>query len=229
MSSPVLTLIANTDALYGLDSLLFLLADTAGAPGSLPLDSTWGPPPSQVGHYLFTAGAIPSPASAFETALRSLLPPPAASGTAWVSVAADGTPALACRIEAAADGTVAADAAVTVGATRFVLPAGTPLAASYDTAGDLAGFTTSAPPVPGGRPRRPATSVAFLGKSGGCFTFTGLLNLFASPVSATLQVVNAVLDPLQPTVPERTRITFTGTTLSLVPAGSGYRLKRPGA
>jgi hypothetical protein len=109
-----------------------------------------------------------------------------------------------------------------------VIPAGTPLAALLDGAGDLGGFTASAPPVPGGRVKGPGASVAFFGASGGCITFTGLLNLFSSPVSATTQVVSAVLDPLRPGWPGRTRITFTGTVINIVSSGSGDRLERQG-
>src|SRR4051812_5443503 len=215
----------GTAGLYQGGDLLFLLADAAGAPASLPLDGTWGPPPATVGHYLFVAGAVADPA-AFEAALRALLPPPAASSVAWVAVAADGSPALACRVESAPDGTVAADVVVTVGATQLVLPAGTPLVPWRDANGDLAGFTAAAPPVPGGgTPNGLGTQVPFSGAAWGCLCFTGLFNLFSTPVSATTQVVDVQLDPLRPGDPSRTVITFTGSVISIVPHGSGFKLE----
>lgn len=222
-----LTRIAGTAGLYQLEELYFLLADAAGAPDSLPLDGTWGPVPAKVGYYLFVAETIAAPA-AFEAALRPLLlqPPPAASGTAWVAVAADGTPSLACRIDAGADGTVAADAVIAAGAMQLVLPAGTPLLPSRGPAGDLAGFTATVPRVPGGgTPSGQGTSVPFFGAAGGCACFTGLFNLFSTPSFATTQVVGVQLDPLRPGDGARTRVTFTDTTLSLVSDGSGVRLE----
>jgi hypothetical protein len=223
----LLARMAGTAGLYQLGDLYFLLADTAGAPDSLPLDGTWGPVPAKVGYYLFVAEPIAAPA-AFEAALRTLLlqSPPAASGTAWVAVAADGTPALACRIDAGADGAVTADAVIAAGAMQLVLPAGTPLLASRDATGGLAGFTATVPRVPGGgTPNGEGTSVPFFGAAGGCVCFTGLFNLFSTPTSATTQVVGVQLDPLRPGDGTRTRVTFTDTTLSLVSDGSGVRLE----
>jgi hypothetical protein len=222
-----LTRIAGTAGLYQLDGLLFLLADTAGAPDSLPLDGTWGPLPAKVGYYLFLAETIAAPA-AFEAALRPLLlqPSPAASGTAWVAMDANGAPSPACRIDAGADGAVAADAVVTAGAMQLVLPAGTPLLPSRDATGGLAGFTATVPRVPGGgTPNGQGTSVPFFGATGGCVCFTGLFNLFSTPSFATTQVVNVQLDPLRPGDGTRTRVDFTDTTLSLVSNGSGVRLE----
>jgi len=224
MTSPALVLVQGTAGLYQAGGLRFLLAEPTGAP-SLPLDGTWGPPPATVGHYLFVAGTIAAPA-AFETALRGWLPPPAASSVAWVAVGADGSPALACRIESAPDGTIAADVVVTVGATQLVLPAGAPLIPWRDANGDLLGFTAAVPPVPGGgAPNGQGTRVAFSGSAGGCLCFTGLFNLFSTPVSATTQVVDVQLDPLRPGDPTRTLITFTDSVISIVPHGSGFKLE----
>jgi hypothetical protein len=226
-----LTRIVGTSGLYQLEALYFLLADTAGAPDSLPLDGTWGPVPAKVGYYLFVAGPIAAPA-AFEAALRPLLlqSPPAASGTAWVAMDATGAPSPACRIDAGADGAVAADAVVRAGAMQLVLPAGTPLLAARDAAGDLAGFTATVPRVPGGgTPNGEGTSVPFFGATGGCVSFTGLFNLVSTPTSAITQVVEVQLDPLRPGDGTRTRVTFTDTTLSLVSDGSGVRLERDAA
>jgi len=229
--TPTLARTTGTAGLYQLEDLYFLLADTGGAPDSLPLDDTWGPAPAKVGYFVFVAAAIAAP-SAFEAALRPLLlqPPPAASGAAWVAMDANGAPSLACRVDAGADGRVAADAVVAAGAMQCVLPAGTPLLASRSATGDLAGFTATVPTVPGGgTPNGEGTSVPFFGAAGGCVCFTGLFNLFSTPTSAAAQVVGVQLDPLRPGDGARTRVTFTDTTLSLVSSGSGVRLERVAA
>lgn len=238
MSAPAaagaLTRIAGT-ALYapaGRETWAFLLWDAAGAPDPLPLRDTWADRgvPARPGWYVFLR-ALPGAANAaeLEAALRTALPPPAATGWAW-SAYAPGTGAelrgsVGVRPDEESNPAVAADAPVAFprGVPSFGFARGLRVAATRDGAGEMDGLVVARPALPDDPWR--GIRLPLAGPLAGCILFGALLQSDVSGGQSVKALADVRLDPLRPFDPGRTRTTPTGPEYLLVAEGAGtYRL-----
>ncbi|HEY6313362.1 MAG TPA: hypothetical protein VIY52_21495 [Streptosporangiaceae bacterium] len=192
---------------------------TPGDEGSIALDRTWadsGPPPVP-GYYVFLLSVPPDgEASALETALRSALPAPTATGFAWMAWAsgrADSHGIVPLVLDVNGQPTVPADVSLRLPSGVLQLAFAKGMVAAATRRDGLDGLVLTLDP-PG--PSLTGLRVPLLGALWGCVLLPGLL---ASPVDGDRSVkerADARLDPLRPFDPNRNRI---------IPLGERYLLR----
>jgi hypothetical protein len=186
---------------------------TPGDERSIALDRTWadsGPPPIP-GYYVFLRSVPPAgEAPALETALRSALPAPTATGFAWMAWAsgrADSYGLVPLVLDVLGRPRVSADVSLRLppGALQLAFAKGMVAAATRRNGLDGLMLTLD-PPGPG----LTGLHVPLLGLLSGCVLLRGLLASQVDGDHSVKERADARLDPLRPFDAARNRITPLG-------------------
>jgi hypothetical protein len=221
------------------ENMLYLRWDTGAPPQSLTLEETWADtgPPSTAGYFVFL-NAVPSlqDAAALEKALRSVLPAPVTTGFVWaIFPSKSSSPVhtlLKTKLNASGNPCVDGDTPLTglLGPIGVGFGDGSPVMAARKE-GFITGFVVTYPPVPPARlPLGIGVTLPMAGGSVGCVQFQGLIDALdnsASGASATKALVSVSMDPLHPidpTHPDRNRVTYTGAEYLLTIEGNSGRI-----
>jgi len=225
------------------EQMWFLLWDAAGAPEFLTFDRLWADEgaPQRPGYLLFFNKLPPAgQAAAVEAQLRANpdLPPPPATGFAWLKSTASGpvkvslTTLLKIRLNTANRASVDGDTPVKL-ANRIetvVFPNGA-LCLGHHEAGKLTGVaSTYAPRDKDPPPNGYGVLLPLAGAQAylvGCLCFTGLTNWLSPGKDPTRQrksLMSVSIDPLNPLDTRRNFQLYTGKDFLLSGSGGSYRL-----